>query len=75
VLLFLIKSHEKITVTDVALTGQVYAEMQFNMTVSRKPEWYILNVGMVSYMIVMASFSIFFIDEDSVANRLGIIFT
>jgi hypothetical protein len=49
--------------------------MQFNMTVSRKPEWYILNVGMVSYMIVMASFSIFFIDEDSVANRLGIIFT
>jgi hypothetical protein len=52
-----------------------YCHMAFHITVKRKPEWYLSNVILVSWMIVSASSSVFCISEDSMAERLGIIFT
>jgi hypothetical protein len=55
--------------------GARYVCAQFKFKAVRKPEWYIYNVLLTSWLIVTASFSVFFIPEDNISERLGMIFT
>ncbi|CAN0023877.1 unnamed protein product, partial [Ectocarpus fasciculatus] len=59
----------------VAASGARYVCAQFTFRAVRKPEWYIYNVLLTSWLIVTASFSVFFIPEENISERLGMIFT
>jgi hypothetical protein len=53
----------------------MYASMAFQFSALRKPQWYIFNVMAISFLIVVASFSVFYIPDESISERLAILFT
>ena len=56
-------------------TGFRYVMAGFTFKALRKPEWYLYNVVLTSFLIVTSSFAMFVIPEDSVSERFGIVFT
>lgn len=55
-----------------AASGTAYASMSFKFSAQRKPEWYIINIVLTSFLIVVSSFSVFFVDPSNLAERLSI---
>lgn len=49
--------------------------MSYTFEVSRRPDWYISSVFLITYFIVTSSFSIYFIDSNQIGERLSILFT
>lgn len=58
-----------------AIGMTTYACITTEFYARRKPEWYIWNTVLISFVIVLSSFSIFFVDADAKADRLSVLFT
>jgi hypothetical protein len=65
----------RLLLTMCADEGIKYVSAEFTFGALRKPQWYLYNVLLTSALIVLASFSMFFIPEENVAERLGLVFT
>lgn len=51
------------------------SEISISMRLTRRPEFYILNIVFVNFLIVMISLSVYVIDAQDFASRLGILET